>query len=31
MFIELLRGNLKEERDHVEDLGVDERIILIWA
>jgi hypothetical protein len=31
MFIGLWRGNLKKERDHVEDLGVDERIIIIWT
>lgn len=31
MFIEPWWGNLKKERDHVEDLGVDERIILILA
>jgi hypothetical protein len=26
----VLRGNLKE-RDHLEDLGVDRRVILKWA
>jgi hypothetical protein len=31
MFIALWLENLRKERDHVEDLGVDERIILIWA
>jgi hypothetical protein len=31
MFIELWWGNQKKERDHGEDLGVDERIILILA
>jgi hypothetical protein len=31
MFIVLWWENLRNKRDHVEDLGVDERIILIWV